>query len=685
MPNLDDELFDEINENARNMISQVYPQWTNYNKSDAGITFIELFSWFKEMQQYYLNQMSDIRKEKYLILLGMKKNDKRYSEINVEARNYEENDVTIPAYTRMFTDDICFETENSEIIMNNEIENIVLSNGDVKYFSSESDRLVVNRMMHIFPFGEKCKENDEFEIAFKNKIPYNSEFNLYFSIYNDYPVKRNPINKYDEFTSLGLFKVSCLTIKGWKEVDIISDETYSFLQSGNIRLKIPENTEEMLNQNGYRIKFTLTKCDYDVSPAITELKMNVFKAVQRKTLSDYYDFVNFENYEIILPPSERVLSGEIDVYLKSGDKFINISNFETERYKNTIKIKISKLIKYKFDMIRVIVYDKNFYDSKVISKGTGFPYQEINMENKNIIGKQFSLMIYDSMDNAFYEWQRTENFDCSEPDSRHYVFDEINGIIKFGDGERGMSPDGDITVIECAETLDVNGAVKSNILKNYENDRIDFIKINTIYAGRKSETVHDCLKRFSYLMGKFEKNVTFEDFEKCVYNTPGLMIKQCKAVVTEPFSQTNGVTLIVQPYSEYERPKLSQSYINNIIQFTDKKRLIGTKINVISPQYVGIDIYADVCTKSHYTNSYEIIKNAVEELFKGNNFSMGDIVSYSSIYHTIDILECVSYVKSLDITATGSHYKIADNGDIKLSKNGIPYLNYSSYTISEQR
>ena len=46
MPNLDDELFYDINENAKNMISQVCPQWTDYNKHDAGITFIELFSWF---------------------------------------------------------------------------------------------------------------------------------------------------------------------------------------------------------------------------------------------------------------------------------------------------------------------------------------------------------------------------------------------------------------------------------------------------------------------------------------------------------------------------------------------------------------------------------------------------------------------------------------------------------------
>lgn len=79
IPNLDDELFDDINENAKNMISQVCPQWTDYNKHDPGITFIELFSWFKEMQQYYLNQLSDELKEKYLTILGMEKYHKQLS------------------------------------------------------------------------------------------------------------------------------------------------------------------------------------------------------------------------------------------------------------------------------------------------------------------------------------------------------------------------------------------------------------------------------------------------------------------------------------------------------------------------------------------------------------------------------------------------------------------------------
>ena len=54
MPNLDDEYFSDINENAKNMISQICPEWTDYNSHDAGITFIELFSWFKEMQQNHI-------------------------------------------------------------------------------------------------------------------------------------------------------------------------------------------------------------------------------------------------------------------------------------------------------------------------------------------------------------------------------------------------------------------------------------------------------------------------------------------------------------------------------------------------------------------------------------------------------------------------------------------------------
>ncbi len=687
VPNLDDEFFDEINENARNMISRVCPQWTDYNKHDSGITFIELFSWFKEIQQYYLNNISAGMKEKYLMMLGMKRFTKKCAVLISEGINSLDKDVIIPADSRIFADDICFETSETEFIQNNEIENIILNDGEIKKFSSEADRLVINRMMYILPFGSECRTGDTFEITFRKKLPYGSQFSLYFSVFNDYPVKRNPVYDSGTFIPLAEIEISCLTVNGWQKADIIYDETYCFIQSGNIRIEIPENTADMKYDNGYRIRFMLKKCDYEIPPAITEVKMNILKLFQKKTLASYYDAESMEEFELILPFTENSLSGKIDVYFRYGEKFIKYDNFRTDICNNGInrKIVFSKLLKKNFDSIRVVIYDNDFYENKSLSKGTGFPYQELLLERNTVMAESFNLMIYDKFENAFYEWCRKDNFDTSGPESRDFVFDEISGTIRFGNGERGLSPDGEIIISECVETLAQNGNIKSSGLISTKYNGISFDTVKTVENGCEAEKYEDCIKRFISFMETPEKNVTFEDFEKCVYNTQGLMIRQCRAVTAKPFNHTNGIILIVQPYSDCEKPKLNGAYTENILRSIEKRKLIGTKVNVVSCQYIGVDIYAEVCIKSHYVNAYDTIKNTVSNLFENNSLSLGDTISYSSIYHLIDALECVNYVKLLNITASGANYEISDNGDIILSENGIAYLNSASYTISENR
>ena len=42
--NLDNQNFEEIFENARKKIPKIYPEWTDYNEHDPGITFLQLFS-----------------------------------------------------------------------------------------------------------------------------------------------------------------------------------------------------------------------------------------------------------------------------------------------------------------------------------------------------------------------------------------------------------------------------------------------------------------------------------------------------------------------------------------------------------------------------------------------------------------------------------------------------------------
>jgi len=71
LPNYDDQTFQEIMEMVRRRIPVIYPEWTDLNEHDPGITILELFAWLKEMQQYHLNRITSQGYESLLKLLGI--------------------------------------------------------------------------------------------------------------------------------------------------------------------------------------------------------------------------------------------------------------------------------------------------------------------------------------------------------------------------------------------------------------------------------------------------------------------------------------------------------------------------------------------------------------------------------------------------------------------------------------
>jgi len=68
--NLDDKTFKELVEEAKKHIPLYAPEWTDYSTHDPGMTLIELFAWITEMQLYYLNQITEENKKKFLKILG---------------------------------------------------------------------------------------------------------------------------------------------------------------------------------------------------------------------------------------------------------------------------------------------------------------------------------------------------------------------------------------------------------------------------------------------------------------------------------------------------------------------------------------------------------------------------------------------------------------------------------------
>src|SRR3981189_3994040 len=71
IPTLDDRRYQDLLDEALARIPVHNPEWTNFNKSDPGVTIIELFSFLTENLLYRANQIPERNRRKFLQLLGV--------------------------------------------------------------------------------------------------------------------------------------------------------------------------------------------------------------------------------------------------------------------------------------------------------------------------------------------------------------------------------------------------------------------------------------------------------------------------------------------------------------------------------------------------------------------------------------------------------------------------------------
>lgn len=70
-PNLDDRRFQDLVDDAKRLLQQRCPEWTDHNVSDPGVTLIETFAWMTDLLLYRLNRVPDRNYVKFLELIGV--------------------------------------------------------------------------------------------------------------------------------------------------------------------------------------------------------------------------------------------------------------------------------------------------------------------------------------------------------------------------------------------------------------------------------------------------------------------------------------------------------------------------------------------------------------------------------------------------------------------------------------
>lgn len=647
-PDLDNKTFNEFVEEAKKLIPIYAPEWTDYNVSDPGITFIELFAWLSEMQIYRMNQITEKNRLKFLKLLGITPRPATPAKVDVtfSLNNSYDSSVTVTKGTKVAAMDengnnIVFETDYEINITPISLNQIISRDWQRK------DNVDANNMdgHYYFAFGEKLEKGNALYLGFDKFLT--EKINLMVYLYEDDLV--NPGKHGNEvcgFTSSVELKWEFLSIdlnnstSCWVDLtDSLVDDTQMLTTTGTISFTIPStvsNDEKCTESN------------------LTSIERNIIGLNELLDIKKLWIRCKVEKEGYDIPP--RIESIQLNTVSATQGETINNERFSSD----------------------------------------GLPDQKFTLGYRPMVAESQIISVIDveapeNDPNKEYIYTDVKDFDGSSPEDQHYNIDHEKGEILFGNGVNGFIPP---KSHEINITYRTGGGKIGNVRKGAINRIIspDFSKIlvnnlQNAYGGAEKETIEEAIIRLRQDLKEPYQAVTSNDYEYLAKSTPGLRVRRAKAI---PYNEKGLVKIIVVPEfleNVEDIPIPSEGFKKTVYMHLCKHRLITTQINVDEPEYVGVSISATVKLKKGF-EAEMVRKRVLDELGKflhplkpdyhKEGWPFGRSVFKSEIYESIDDVEGVDCVSELSME--NGKYSF-DGKKIDIPQNALVYSKQHYITI----
>lgn len=693
LPNLNDQDLESILNNALNSLKKNSKEWTDYDIHDPGITILELLSVLKYGQMKQINKLTVQSLEKFLKLLNIKAEKGKSAKSKVAF--YSKEDIFLPKGYKLRTEDIVYETEKEATIINNSI--LYYGYGkNYTYSLFPYEKVKLNKDITVFD-----KNNNYFYIGFEKPLPLNIDINMYFSVMED-EKKRNPYTP--DFIPLSNVEWEYMgDNEKWENINIINDETQSFLYSGNVVFNIENKHFPIKNEDSVEIFYIRVKCTsygYEKEPKLNYFLLNSIDVIQQDTKCEtiYFTYKDFKENKMMVK-SYLAHEDVYELYINVNNKFIKAEDLDIEymilekehngmRFATSKRSELYNYFKNLYDdniAFMLILYDKEFYNYRVMGNSNGSINQEfVNIHYKNAQYNSFEIMCGNNV-NGYKIWQKTESFQDLKKSDENYIFNPNNIAIRFGDNLKGKVPimEYNICVISLKLTLMDKGNIRRNLLKpDSLYDVITFQHTDGV-GGKKAETQEEIIAKIKKTLKEPSKAVTKQDYIDIVSKTSGLKLGSINVLpLYKPYienypenKEKNAVTIVIEPYVYTDNKVTIDKYIKNVKRHIDKYRLITTKLYVIAVEYIPIDIYVEIHSSQKMYDTNENIKNVISQyISKSKITDLGVVLYYSELYSHIEKIENIDFIKYLQIETVSDKVKKTEFGDLKIPYYAKPYL-----------
>jgi hypothetical protein len=499
LPNLDDKPFEQIVEEARQLIPSNAPEWTDHNVHDPGITFTELFAWLAEISHYRLNRTSAASFERFFSLMGVTPESARAAEVTVAFEfNPLSQGLLIPANTKMSAigiDDAPFQTLVDQYLTKAKVKRVVTEAGGRETVQTAAEK---NEAGHYEAFGPSPAAGDFLRLEFENWFDEpRGQFHVTL-FEDDLPARKPSSDKPEAFEPSA--KISWeyrsdapgVAEEQWTELKVIHDGTLSFSQSGDVVFESP--TQPAARQHK-ELRAVVLEGRFEIPPRVVAIRTNTVRARQVETivnddlgpglgtadqLVQLKKFPLFINNQVDDGPFQvgEVLDWEaLTARLKDAENLYKSPRKEMviylrEKLRAVAGDDISaapsdfRNLEYRLaQAFNQLISDPDLYQREKF-KDLNIPEEIIESRrcrnqsttrrlNRLILQLVFPDLVVsdrceiqvgvraDNVEDEFKTWrtwQRVEDFIKSGPDDYHYVLDPEAGTVLFGNGLNGRVP-----------------------------------------------------------------------------------------------------------------------------------------------------------------------------------------------------------------------------------------------------
>ncbi|MCD9025828.1 baseplate J/gp47 family protein [Cohnella silvisoli] len=725
---LDDRTFESILQEARRSIPQRLPEWTDENTHDPGVTFLELFSWLSEMQQFYLSRVPERNLRKFLDLLGVSPREASSAEAEVSFGNVRES-VVLPRGTKLLAEDQLFETLDRVRLLPLAIDRIV-----TRTEREASDRSASNTGGNVafYAFGREAAADSRLYIAFDREPVVGEIISLHIRLAEDSNRTADIAGGKPE----GVIPSARVAWKayGWEEkhgvswlpLRLLEDDTLHLTYSGRITFEITAPLRPVIvhpagDRPRYWISCTLEESGYELPPRIDRLLLNTVRARQQDTKSEQalFDSNGMPGFSIE-DDSFLARYGKLRVQVRESDgrwrEWREIPNFDAgnadaqstcytvERHSGsngpvTVRFGdgvLGTIPPQGKGNIRRIHYSEEFTSLCYIGRSNGLPYQKFQLYDlpckwSNGLLLQVGVPEGDGGRLLWEDWEPVRDFDRSGPLDRHYVYNPSTGELKFGNDENGAIPasheDLNLCVMSCVLGGGERGNIKPHLLNSWIQPELDELQLTADNAGygvggAEGESLEDCLERAQKEWQTPYCAVTNDDYVRIAKSTPGLKVARVHVIPHyapgRGKSAPGAVTVVVVPKGLNDTPMPSPGFLATVAKHLDDRRLVTTEVHVIAPEYVQVTVHAVVVVEPHFMEEGHRIVAALNRLISPldkpdgiQGWPFGRTVHKGDIYSAISRIKGIAYVQDLWLDAEGKSIRKSAGGDILLPDSGI--------------